>query len=348
MRSIWKGSLAFGLVNVPVKVYSATESHDIKFHQVHAKDGGRIKYQRVCTECGEIVPYQEIDKAYDSDDGERVVLTDEDFEKLPAAEKHEIPVLQFVPTEQIDPILFEKSYYLEPDSSSPKAYGLLAATLEQSDRTALVHFTLRQRTRLAALRTRDGLLILQTLLWPDEVRAAEFESLDEIEKPKQRELAMAETLVESMSDDFDPTEFTDEYQVELRTLIDEAIARGGEKVFQVAEPDTGEEDAEVLDLVAALQRSVDAAGKKVPAGSGARAKKDSDEDDSGEDEPRKAPAKKTASKSSARRSTAEKTPAKKSTAKKTASKSTTARKTPAKKTAKKTAAKKTPDERKGA
>ncbi|WP_241384533.1 non-homologous end joining protein Ku [Rhodococcus sp. CH91] len=337
MRSIWKGSLAFGLVNVPVKVYSATESHDIKFHQVHAKDGGRIKYQRVCTECGEVVPYQEIDKAYDSDDGERVVLTDEDFEKLPAAEKHEIPVLQFVPTEQIDPILFEKSYYLEPDSSSPKAYGLLAATLEQSDRTALVHFTLRQRTRLAALRTRDGLLILQTLLWPDEVRAAEFDSLDKIEKPKQRELAMAETLVESMSDDFDPTEFTDEYQVELRTLIDEAIARGGEKVFQVAEPDTGDEDAEVLDLVAALQRSVDAAGKKVPTGSS-----DGDADD--DEKPKKTPAKKTTSKSSASKSSAKKTATKRTT-----SKSSTAKKTPAKKTpAKKAAATKTSGERKGA
>ncbi|MFF3180709.1 Ku protein [Rhodococcus pyridinivorans] len=339
MRSIWKGSLAFGLVNVPVKVYSATESHDISFHQVHAKDGGRIKYQRVCTECGEVVPYQEIDKAYDSEDGERVVLTDEDFEKLPAAEKHEIPVLQFVPTEQIDPILFEKSYYLEPDSSSPKAYGLLAATLEQSDRTALVHFTLRQRTRLAALRTRDGLLILQTLLWPDEVRAAEFESLDDIEKPKQRELAMAETLVESMSDDFDPTEFTDEYQVELRTLIDEALARGGEKVFQVAEHDTGEEDAEVLDLVAALQRSVDAAGKKVPSGSSSGGKKSSKNDEDEDEDAKKAPAKKTASKSSA---------AKKSTAKKTASKSSASKSTAKKSPAKKTAAKKTSGERKGA
>lgn len=315
MRSIWKGSLAFGLVNVPVKVYSATESHDIKFHQVHAKDGGRIKYQRVCSECGEVVPYQEIDKAYDSDDGERVVLTDEDFEKLPAAEKHEIPVLQFVPTEQIDPIMFEKSYYLEPDSASPKAYGLLAATLEQSDRTALVHFTLRQRTRLAALRTRDGLLVLQTLLWPDEVRAAEFSSLDKIEQPKPKELAMAETLVESMSDDFDPTEFTDEYQVELRTLIDEALARGGEKVFQVAEPESEGQDAEVLDLVAALQRSVDAAGSKTSSSS---TKKSAAQDEDAP--PKKTPARKTSGKTTGKQTTAKKTPAKKTPAKKTAAK----------------------------
>ncbi|MEE2032925.1 non-homologous end joining protein Ku [Rhodococcus chondri] len=315
MRSIWKGALAFGLVNVPVKVYSATESHDIRFHQVHAKDGGRIKYQRVCSECGEVVPYQEIDKAYDSEDGTRVVLTDEDFDKLPAAEKHEIPVLQFVPTEQIDPILFEKSYYLEPDSASPKAYALLAATLEQSDRTALVHFTLRQRTRLAALRTSEGLLILQTLLWPDEVRAAEFSSLDKVEQPKPKELAMAETLVESMSADFDPTEFTDEYQVELRTLIDDALARGGEKVFQVAEPAEEGADAEVLDLVAALQRSVDAAGGKPSGGS--------------KDDETEAP-----KKSSGRKAPAKKAAAKKTTAKKSASgkSGSTAKKTPAKKT----------------
>ncbi|MEZ5151104.1 Ku protein [Rhodococcus zopfii] len=316
MRSIWKGSLAFGLVNVPVKVYSATESHDIRFHQVHAKDGGRIKYDRVCTECGESVPYPEIDKAYD-DDGTRVVLTDEDFEKLPAAEKHEIPVLQFVPTEQIDPMLFEKSYYLEPDSSSPKAYALLAATLEHSDRTALVHFTLRQRTRLAALRNRDGLLVLQTLLWPDEVRAAEFPVLDDVQAPTSKELAMAETLVESMSEDFDPDEFTDEYQVELRALIDDALARGGEKVFQAPETTAEGEDAEVLDLVAALQRSVDAAGATRATG---------DDDGSAE---RRAPA----AKASGRKSPAKKTPAKKS-----ASKSTSARKAQADKPAAKKSA----------
>ncbi|MFD6060691.1 Ku protein, partial [Rhodococcus wratislaviensis] len=262
MRSIWKGSIAFGLVNVPVKVYSATEDHDIRFHQVHAKDGGRIKYNRVCSECGNVVQYADIDKAYDSDDGVRVVLTDDDFGKLPAAEKHEIPVLQFVPTEQIDPILFEKSYFLEPDSSSPKAYVLLATALENSDRTALVHFTLRQRTRLAAMRSRDGVLVIQTLLWPDEVRAAEFSSLDGVDKPKAKELAMAETLVDSMADDFDPTEFTDDYQVQLRELLDEMIESGGKKVIPVAEVEKSGEDAEVVDLVAALQRSVDAAGKK--------------------------------------------------------------------------------------
>ncbi|KAA0926460.1 Ku protein [Rhodococcus cerastii] len=301
MRSIWKGSIAFGLVNVPVKVYSATEQHDIRFHQVHAKDGGRIKYDRICQECGKSVQFADIDKAYDSPDGERVILTDEDFDKLPAAEKHEIPVLEFVPTEQIDPILYDKSYFLEPDSASPKAYVLLRETLEETERTALVHFTLRQKTRLAALRVRDDVLVIQTLLWPDEVRAAEFPSLEDAPSARPQEVKMATSLVESMSSEFDPTEYTDDYQTELRKLIDETLANGGEKVIHTeTEKDDDGEDAEVVDLVAALQRSVEAAGKNAKSGSASSAPA------------KKAPAKKAAAK---------KAPAKKAAAKKASAKS---------------------------
>ncbi|MFC9788298.1 Ku protein [Rhodococcus sp. NPDC127528] len=273
MRSIWKGSIAFGLVNVPVKVYTATEDHDIKFHQVHGTDGGRIKYNRVCSECGNVVQFADIDKAYLSEDGTQVILTDEDFDKLPAAEKHEIPVLQFVPSDQIDPILFEKSYFLEPDSASPKAYQLLASTLTESDRTALVHFTLRQRTRLAALRVRDGVLVIQTLLWPDEVRAADFDKLVDAAAPSDKELAMAKMLVESMSEDFQPDTYTDDYQIQLQKMLDEAIANGGQKVSVPAQA-AHAADAEVVDLVAALQRSVDAA-KSGKDGDGAEAEKPS-------------------------------------------------------------------------
>lgn len=320
MRSIWKGSIAFGLVNVPVKVYTATEDHDIRFHQVHAKDGGRIKYDRVCTVCGQSVQFADIDKAYDSPEGDRVILTDEDFAKLPVAEKHEIPVLQFVPTEQIDPILFDKSYYLEPDSNTPKAYVLLAKTLEKIDQTALVHFTLRQKTRLAALRVRDGVLVLQTLLWPDEVRAADFESLDGVSEPRSQEINMAETLVESMSGDFDPTEYTDEYQLELRNLLEETIANGGKKVVHAESPTEESEDAEVVDLVAALRRSVEAAGSKTGSSSASKAASDSDGKPAKKTTAGKAPAKKAAAKkaepkkSTAKKSTAKKAPAKKETA----------------------------------
>ncbi|MDJ0362108.1 Ku protein [Rhodococcus sp. H29-C3] len=317
MRSIWKGSIAFGLVNVPVKVYSATETHDIRFHQVHAKDGGRIKYDRVCSECGKSVQFADIDKAYDSPDGERVILTDEDFDKLPAAEKHEIPVLEFVPTEQIDPILYDKSYFLEPDSSSPKAYVLLRQTLLDTERTALVHFTLRQKTRLAALRVRENTLVIQTLLWPDEVRAAEFPSLNDAPEARPQEVKMATSLVESMSADFDPTEYTDDYQIELRKLIDDTIENGGEKVVRPEGETTSDgEDAEVVDLVAALQRSVEAAGKSAKtAHSSSKTKTAANKSASEEKTPqkkaaaKKAPAKKTAP---SKRSAAEKsTPARK-------------------------------------
>ncbi|MFE4458878.1 Ku protein [Nocardia tengchongensis] len=271
MRSIWKGSIAFGLVNVPVKVYTATEDHDIKFHQVHAADGGRIRYERLCTVDGQPVQYSDIDRAYESPDGDRVILTDEDFAKLPAAEKHEIPVLQFVPSEQIDPILFDKSYYLEPDSTTPKAHVLLAKTLEHVDRVALVHFTLRQKTRLAALRVRDGVLVLQTLLWPDEVRAVAFEKLDGVAAPKDQELKMAETLVDTLSDDFDPSLYVDEYQIELKKLLDDAIASGSSKVTRAPETAAPEMDAEVVDLVAALQRSLEASGRKTGSAPAAKA-----------------------------------------------------------------------------
>ena len=254
MRSIWKGSLAFGLVNVPIKVYTATEDHDIRFHQVHGADGGRIRYQRVCEVCGEKVEFAEIDKAYQADDGRTIILTDEDFQQLPVNNGREIEVSSFVPAEQIDPLLFDKSYYLEPASKSTKAYVLLQRTLESTDRIAIVHFALRQKTRLAALRVRDDVLVVQTLLWPDEVRAAHFASLDDDVDIKPAELKMAATLVDSFADDFRPEDYTDTYRVELEQMI-EAKLEGGE-AFPAQEAADTDEDAEVVDLLAALRRSV--------------------------------------------------------------------------------------------
>ena len=255
MRSIWKGSVAFGLVNVPVKVYSATEERDIRFHQVHEADGGRIRYKRVCELDGKTVEFADIAKAYEAEDGRTVILTDDDFAQLPSNSSREIEVSSFVPADQIDPLLFDKSYYLEPASTSTKAYVLLCRTLEQTDRIAIVNFALRQKTRLAALRVRDDVLVIQTLLWPDEVRAAEFPSLDEDVTIKPAELKMAGMLVESFAGDFQPEDYTDEYRVELEQLI-EAKLEGGE-AFPAQEPKEEGEDAEVVDLLAALQRSVE-------------------------------------------------------------------------------------------
>ncbi|WEK14639.1 MAG: Ku protein [Candidatus Microbacterium phytovorans] len=258
MRSIWKGALTFGLVNVPVKVYSATEDHDVPLHQVHAADGGRIRYQRICEIDGEVVPFADIDKAYD--DGERtVVLTKDDIASLPAERSREIDVVEFVPSEQIDLLTLDRAYYLEPDSKSPKAYVLLRKTLEQTDRTAIVRFSLRQKTRLAALRVRGDVLVLQTLLWADEVREAAFPGLDEPVKISAKELELSASLVESFSSDFDPTAFTDEYQEELRTLIDAKLEKGdaldtSETFGQTEDAESG---GEVIDLMAALRASVE-------------------------------------------------------------------------------------------
>lgn len=258
MRTIWKGALTFGLVNVPVKVYSATEDHDVPLHQVHAADGGRIRYQRICELDGEVVPYADIDKAYD--DGERtVVLTADDIASLPAERSREIEVVEFVPSDQIDLLTLDKAYYLEPDSTSPKAYVLLRQTLEQTERTAIVRFSLRQKTRLAALRVRGDVLVLQTLLWADEVREPAFPALDEPVKISAKELELSASLVDSFSADFDPDQFVDEYQQELRTLIDAKLEKGDalDTAETFGEEQPADAGGEVIDLMAALKASVE-------------------------------------------------------------------------------------------
>ncbi|MDJ0336450.1 Ku protein [Salinibacterium sp. G-O1] len=258
MRSIWKGAIAFGLVNVPVKVYSATEDHDVHLHQVHDKDGGRIRYQRRCEICGKIVDFENINKAYD--DGEQtVILTDDDLSKLPEERSREIEVVEFVPSDQLDPIMFDRSYFLEPDGASTKAYVLLRRTLEETERTAIVHFALRQKTRLGALRIRGDVLMLQSLLWDDEVREASFPSLDEKVRISAKELEMSSSLVDSFASDFAPEKFTDDYQEQLRELIDAKLKKGDtvstEETFGEPTDETGK--GEVLDLMEALQRSVE-------------------------------------------------------------------------------------------
>jgi DNA end-binding protein Ku len=259
MRAIWTGAITFGLVNVPVKVYSATEDHDVALHQVHDADGGRIRYKRVCEIDGKTIPYEHIAKAYD--DGERtVILTPEDLESLPAERSREIDVVEFVPNDQLDPLWFDRSYYLEPDSKSLKAYALLRKTLEDEDRTAIVNFALRQKTRLGALRVRGNVLVLQTMLWHDEIREADFPALETTPRISERELTLSAALMESFAGDFEPEKFTDEYQEELRKLIDAKLEQG-ETIDTAATFGEEEEKAkgggEVIDLMEALQRSVE-------------------------------------------------------------------------------------------
>ncbi|UKA75836.1 non-homologous end joining protein Ku [Arthrobacter sp. FW306-07-I] len=288
MRAIWKGAIAFGLVNVPVKVYSATEDHDISLHQVHNADGGRIRYQRRCEVCGEVVDYSDIEKAFD-EDGRTVVLSKDELKSIPAENSHEIEVVQFVPSEQLEPMMFEKSYYLEPDSKSPKAYVLLRRALEDTDRVAIVQFALREKTRLGALRIKDDVLVLQSLLWPDEVREANFPSLEADIRISAQERDMSAALVESMAADFEPDSFTDEYQVQLRQLIDAKLEQGEsldtEETFGVEAGEGGK--GEVIDLMEALKRSLDrkrGGGEAASAGGSSDDEADTDEADTGDGE----------------------------------------------------------------
>jgi Ku protein len=311
MRSIWKGAVSFGLVSIGVKLYSATEDKDIRFHQVHAADGGRIKYKRVCSIDGEEVEYADIAKGYELPDGNVVILTDEDFDELPLSSRREIEVLEFVDQDEIDPIHFEKTYYLEPDGPAARPYVLLRDALENAGQVAITKIAIRQRESLAALRVRDGVLVLHTMRWPDEIRTPDFGFLDEDITVRPQELQMAEALISSMSGSFDAAEFTDEYRTALTALL-EAKQTGGEVVQPEEADDTG---AAVVDLMSALRRSVerarggagdeqDAAPAKRTTAKKAPAKKAASRDGASG----KAPAKRAAA---AKKAPAEKAPAKK-------------------------------------
>ncbi|MFF1529084.1 Ku protein [Cellulomonas sp. NPDC058312] len=299
MRAIWKGAVAFGLVNVPVKLYAATGEHEVPLHQVHRKDGGRIRYRKVCSIEDEPVEYAEIAKGYETDDGQLVVLTDEDLAQLPLATEREIEVLEFVPVDQVDPILLAKTYYLEPDKTAAKPYALLREALTSTERMAVVKVALRQRESMAVLRVRDDVICLQTLLWPDEVREADFPILDQDVTVKPQELAMASSLVESLAGDFDPSGFEDRYRAALEAVIEAKVSSGRtQSVPQAEEAGEGGDSGEVVDLLAALQRSVEKARagrgeepapeKKAPRKPAARSRASADEDGTGTKPPTKA------------------------------------------------------------
>ncbi|TDB97545.1 Ku protein [Actinomadura sp. 7K534] len=293
MRSIWKGAISFGLVTIPVKLYSATEQRDVRFHQVHREDGGRIKYKRVCTVDGEEVPYSDIAKGYELPSGEIVVLTDEDFADLPLSSSRRIDVLQFVEAAEVDPIYFAKSYYLEPDAQGAKPYVLLRDALESSGQVAIVKIAIRQRESLATLRVREGVFVLETMLWPDEVRTPDFPFLDEDIEVRKQELSMATSLIESMEAEFDPAEHKDAYREALQAVID-AKVEGRE----VARPAEEAEEEPAADLLSALRASVDAAKKsrgekngKAASGKGAAEKKPAARKSSAKSGQKKEPAK---------------------------------------------------------
>ncbi|MGH3797930.1 MAG: Ku protein [Pseudonocardiaceae bacterium] len=258
MRAIWNGVVAFGLVTVPVRLYAATANHDIRFHQVHGPDGGRIRYKRFCEICGTEVRYEDIVKGHETDDGELVTLDDTDMASLPSTSAREIMVLEFVPAEQVDPLLLDRSYYLEPDPKTVKPYALLRETLRRTDQMAVAKVALRQRETLALLRVRGNAIVLQTMLWPDEVREPDFATLRDAAELAPQELEMAATLVSTLAAEFDPARFDDEYTKAVHELIAYKRQRGGSRPALTAAP----EGEPIPDLLTALKRSVEEASAR--------------------------------------------------------------------------------------
>jgi DNA end-binding protein Ku len=269
MRSIWAGAISFGMVVIPVKLYAATEQRDVAFRQVHREDGGRIQYKRFCTIDGEEVPYADIAKGYELATGDVVVLTEDDFKDLPLATTHRIDVLHFAPSGQLDPILANKAYYLEPEPAGVRAYVLFRDALERSGRVAVAKVAIRQREALAALRVRDGVLVLETLLWPDEVRAPDFAFLEENVDVRSQELKMAASLIDTMTEDFDPTAYHDAYREALEALV-QAKIEGNEVVRPAGAAAETDRQAGAADLTETLRASVEAAkASRGNAGDGA-------------------------------------------------------------------------------
>ncbi|NHA67152.1 non-homologous end joining protein Ku [Phycicoccus flavus] len=335
MRAIWKGAVSFGLVNVPVRLYSATENHDVQFRQVHREDGGRIRYRRVCQIDGEEVSYDDIAKGYETEDGDMVVLTDDDFADLPSRTSKEIGVTKFVPADQIDPMWLDKSYFLEPDKSATKPYVLLRDALETEQRVAIVTVSIRTRMTMAVLRVRDGVIVMQTMLWPDEVRAADFAHVEEEQHASTQEMDMARMLIDQLAGDYDPDEYEDDYALAVKELVRAKVEGGEVRVSAVEEEDGGE----VVDLLAALSRSVEKAkasrgessGGSGSAGSssskGSSSKGSSSTGSSSTGSSSKGGTKKTAAKTStAKKKSTAKTAARKSTTKSSAAKKTATKK----------------------
>ena len=256
-RSIWKGAISFGLVTIPIKLFSATEEKDISFRQVHPEDGGRIKYKRTCEKCGQEIPFGEIAKGYELADGRMVILEKEDFDTLPLTTTKAVEVVQFVAADEVDPTYFAKTYFMEAEGPGAKPYVLLRDALINTGRCAVVKVALRSREALALVRPKDGVLLMHTMLWPDELRDGSFAAPPTDVTVSDAEVTMAQSFIEALTSDFDPTQFSDAYREAI-----EQVVRSKADGVEIEAPPEEEGEAEVVDLVAALRASVAAAKKR--------------------------------------------------------------------------------------
>jgi DNA end-binding protein Ku len=259
MKSLWKGSLTFGLVNIPVRLYSAVEEKSLRFHLLHDEDGGRIKYQRTCSKCGKEVTWDDIVKGYEYSKDHYVTFDQDELSALDVDSIKAIDVVTFVPLESIDPVYFNKTYYVAPEASGLKAYRLLQEALDAEGQVGIAKIALREKEHLATIRLMDGVFVLETMHWPDEIRTPEFEELEKKIDVRDAEVKMARQLIQQLSGDFVPEAFTDEYRTRLEELVERKVE--GEEVTVAAAPE--EEPTKVVDLMEALKASVaDAKSRK--------------------------------------------------------------------------------------
>jgi DNA end-binding protein Ku len=274
MRPIWKGSITFGLISIPVKLFSAVQEKSIKFNMLHDEEacpegGGRIKLKRTCSACDQEVAWDDIVKGYEYSSGHYVTFTPDELSALDVDSIKAIDVVSFVPLTDIDPIYFNKTYYVAPDATGIKAYKLLADALEAEGQVGIAKVALREKEHLATIRLKDDLFVLETMHWPDEIREPEFEELEKKVDVRDTEVKMARQLIQQLSADFDPGEFQDDYRIQLEQMAEKKIE--GEEVTVAAEAE--EEPTKVVDLMEALKASVaDAKKKKSDSSSGAKKK----------------------------------------------------------------------------
>jgi DNA end-binding protein Ku len=254
MQAIWRGAISFGLVSIPVRLFSATEEKTLRFNQLHAADNGRVKYNRTCSVCGaDSLTKEDFVRGYEYEKGRYVTFTEEELDAVPVETTHTVEVVNFVPSSQIDPIYYQRSYYLAPDEIGAKAYALLRKALIDSDKVAVAKVALRDKERLATLRVRDNVIVMETMFWPDEIRDAVFPELDKDVGVADKELKMATSLVENLTEDFDPAAFEDRYREALLKMVEQKVA--GQEIVM---PTLEEEAPQVVDLMDALQRSLEA------------------------------------------------------------------------------------------
>ncbi|WP_019120501.1 Ku protein [Brevibacillus massiliensis] len=255
MHTVWKGSISFGLVNIPIKMFTATEEKDVRFRQLHKECNTPIRYAKMCPHCDREVDASEIVRGFEYEKGNFVIVTDEDLEGITPETRKAIEILDFVQLTEIDPIFFVKSYYLSPQDTGDKAYALLRAAMERTGKIAVARITIRNRQSLAVVRIYGPCIVLETIFYPDEVRAvAQVPALPAADFPlAENELAMAEELINSMSAPFEPAKYTDEYREDLHNLIAKKL-EGEEIAVAPAAP-----KANVIDLMQALKASLAAA-----------------------------------------------------------------------------------------